>query len=89
MRPCGPLAGEARVATALRRVRRDEARHVAIARTIALDRAPGARLRDAAAAARVGVAGMVGDYGSAFEQLGVDAHLLARELARLPDGLLV
>ena len=89
LRPCRPLAREATVAAALRRIRRDEARHVAIARAIALERSPAARLREAAAVARVGLAALVADHGPALERLGVDAHSLARTLARLPDGLLV
>jgi hypothetical protein len=87
-RPGQPLAADRAVRMTLRRIHRDEARHVAAARSIALRYANRRDLRDGAAAARQSLAGLLALGGDAFETLKVDPGLLMRDVAGLPDGLL-
>jgi hypothetical protein len=87
LRPGAPLVRDAVVARVLHRIHRDEARHVAVSRRIALAMCAPPPLRDAAAAARSGLADIVDRQGEAFERLGVDMGVLVRDLARLPNGL--
>ncbi len=77
------------IAEILHRIRRDESRHVAVARRIALAHGAAPALREAAASSRFGLATIIARESSAFERLGIDAGTLTRELARLPNGLLV
>lgn len=89
LRPGGPIAADPEVASVLRRIHRDEARHVRVARRLALETGSAPAMRDAAAAARDGLADILLLARDAFEDLQVDAASLDRDIRRLPDGLLV
>lgn len=84
----GALASAPAVHGALSAVQRDEARHVALSRGLALARAEGAVLRAAAVEARDALADILMRAGAAFESLDVDTSRLIRDVRRLPDGLL-
>lgn len=84
----GPVARDRAAHALLRRIHRDEARHVRAARTIAGRHATQQDLRDSAAAARHALAGLLAVGGDAFEALAVDPDALMRDVARMPDGLL-
>lgn len=88
LRPGGPIASAPGVAAILRRIHRDEARHVRVTRALALDTGPTLAMRDAAAAARAALADTLLHADGAFEALGVDPVSLDRDMRRLPDGLL-
>jgi rubrerythrin len=70
------------------RIRRDEARHVAVTRAIVGERGGGEPLRRAGAAARQALAALLGLRGATFDRLRVDPDALMRDVARLPRGLL-
>jgi hypothetical protein len=76
------------VHSALSAIWQDEARHVAVSRTLALARADGATLRPVAHLAREALADILLLAGAAFEKLEIDPMLLARDVRRLPAGLL-
>jgi hypothetical protein len=82
------LATDRAVATLLRRIRSDEAKHVAVARAITLSAPDRASLREAGADARRSLARLIASGGEAFDRLGVDPDHLVRDVARLPNGLL-
>ena len=73
---------------ALRRIRNDETRHVAITRGIALTSNTLPQLRDVAARTRSDLAHALAHVANDFGQLGVDPVPLLARIARLPDGLL-
>jgi hypothetical protein len=73
---------------ALSAIWRDEARHVAVSRRLALARAEGTILRPLATQAREALAEILLLAGAALENLEVDPMLLARDVRRLPAGLL-
>lgn len=87
LRPGNPLASDATTATLFARIHRDEARHVRVSRQLATARLARAELDDLAAGARAALADVLMLAGGAFEALGVDARILHRDLARVPDGL--
>ncbi|MFA5966817.1 MAG: 3-oxoacyl-ACP synthase [Sphingomonas sp.] len=89
LRPGGSIAADPGVASVLRRIHRDEARHVRVARTLALETGSAPAMRDAAAAARNGLADILLLARDAFEDMQVDPASLDRDIRRLPDGLLV
>ncbi len=89
LRKGAPLSKDKTVYTTLSRIRRDEARHVALSRTLAVASGNIGRARDVGAAARESLAKIMLQEGGAFETLGVDPDALERDLNRLPDGLLV
>ena len=70
------------------RIRHDEARHVAVARSIVIEGGLAPTLRDTAAGAREALGKLIAPFGATFEALKVDADRLGRDVARLPDGLL-
>lgn len=72
----------------LRRIRDDEARHVALTRRIALTGKNIAVQRDVAARTRHDLALVLEDVAGDFEQLGADPATLLASITRLPDGLL-
>jgi hypothetical protein len=82
------LADAPIVHRALSTIWHDEARHVAVSRRLALARADGAALRPLACQAREALADILLLAGSALESLEVDPALLARDVRRLPAGLL-
>jgi len=88
LRHDGPVAADPEILSILRRIHRDEARHVRVTRGLALDHGLTVAMRDAAAAARGGLAAILRLAGDAFEALHVDPAVLDRDLSRLPDGLL-
>ncbi len=88
LRPGLSLACCPEIASMLGRIRRDEARHVALTRSIVLAHGTSARLRDFGANARTALAGVLAMEADAFEALEVDADGLVRAVSRLPDGLL-
>jgi hypothetical protein len=89
LRPAGPIACDPAVYALLSRIRRDEARHVALSRTLALATGNSADFRDACAAARRALADILMIEAGAFEILGVDPVVLENDIGTLPNGLLV
>jgi rubrerythrin len=88
LRPRGSIAADPEVASVLRRIHRDEARHVRVARKLALETGSPPAMRDAAAAARDGLANILRLASAAFEDMQIDPASLDRDIRRLPDGLL-
>jgi len=82
-----PLSKDPAVAGMLRKIARDEARHVAITRELACARADKAALSGSGAPVREALAVLLENAGDAFEALAFDPHWLRADLARLPDGL--
>ncbi|MEY2942385.1 MAG: hypothetical protein RLY97_399 [Pseudomonadota bacterium] len=89
LRRNGPLAGDPVVYHLLSRIRRDEARHVALSRSLALATGNAADLRDDCAAARRALADILMLEAGAFETLGVDPAVLESDIGTLPNGLLI
>lgn len=87
LRPKSALAGERDIARVLGHIRRDEARHVALSREIALASIAPNAARDAAGQARAGLAELLSFGSQALEQLGVDPDALGRDVRSLPPGL--
>ena len=84
----GAIASDAPTFRLLRKIRSDEAKHVAVARRAINNEVDRKALRDAAAAAREALAQLLALDGAAFEDLGVDPDRLIRDIARLPNGLI-
>lgn len=84
----GAIAGDPGVASLLIRIRRDEARHVAIARAMALGYADRPAMHLAADAARGALAAIFALASDALATLGVDADRLLGDVRRLPPGLI-
>lgn len=84
----GVLAKAPRVHATLSTIHQDEARHVAVSRSLALARADGDTLRPVAMQARESLADIMLRAGAAFERLEVDTMLLVSDIRRLPAGLL-
>ncbi len=82
-----PIAQDTLASRTLGRIRRDEARHVALSRSLVLDSGVTGRLREVAAETRVALAGVLMIEADAFEVLQVDPAKLERDVSRLPDGL--
>jgi hypothetical protein len=80
---CAPV-----VHGALSAIWRDEARHVAVSRRLALARADGALLRPLASQAREALADILLLAGTALDALEVDPMVLTRDVRRLPTSLL-
>ncbi len=83
-----PLAGDPVVRAALRRIHRDEARHVQVSRTLAMAVGITRPITDAAVEAREALANVLALASDAFEALAVDPAALDRTVRRLPNGLL-
>ena len=88
LRPGLPITADPLAHRLLSHVRRDEARHVALARKLALAGGVSAALRDDCADARCALAAVLAIETDAFEALEVDPDTLIRDVCRLPDGLL-
>lgn len=87
LRPGAALARDLGVVSVLSYIRRDETRHVAVSRSIAMAAANCRRSRDAAAEARTGLADLLTVGAPGFERLGIDPGRLDQDIRRLPDGL--
>ena len=84
----GALADAPVVHGTLSSIWRDEARHVAVSRQLALARAEAAILRPLARQAREALADILLLAGAALDALEVDPMVLARDVRRLPTSLL-
>lgn len=80
-----PISRDTAIRTMLARIRRDEARHVAISRQIA--RRSSDNIRDTGADARSALADILTVGADAFERLAVDPDQLFTDIRRLPKGL--
>jgi hypothetical protein len=80
-----PISRDTAIRTMLARIRRDEARHVAISRQIA--RRSSDNIRDTGADARSALADILTIGADAFERLAVDPDQLFTDIRRLPKGL--
>jgi hypothetical protein len=85
--PARVLTEEPTVTTIMRRIHRDEARHVRLSRRLAAELAPGEAIGAVAENARLGLVDVLALRGAAFERLGVDAAKLFAGIGRVPDGL--
>lgn len=83
-----PIASDPVARTALRRIHRDEARHVEVSRGLAMSVGVTRQITDAAVEAREALANVLALAADAFETLAVDPATLDRTLRRLPNGLL-
>ena len=83
-----PLASSGEIATILRRIHRDEARHVTIASHFALGCDAPAVLRQRAALIRDEFANVLALVAADFDSLAVDPDRLLRSVRALPTGLL-
>jgi hypothetical protein len=84
----GALARTPTIHAALSSIHRDEARHVAVSRNLALARADASSLRPIATQARRGLADVLTLAGDSFERLEVDTTVLLCDVRRLPTRLL-
>lgn len=83
-----PLSNDYHIHSTLSRIRRDEARHVAVSRALVLESGSSQCLRAVGSEARLALVRVLMLEGDAFETLGVDPAALERDIARLPDKLL-
>jgi hypothetical protein len=88
LQPGVPISRDPGVRAVLTHIRKDETRHVAVSRGIALAAADRQAVRGAAAEARGALAELLACGADAFEALGIDPDRLMRDIKRLPDGLL-
>jgi hypothetical protein len=84
----GVLSTAPAVHAALSSIHRDEARHVAVSRSLALARANGNALRPIAMQARNALADIMELADDALDRLEIDTVQLVRDIRRLPAGLL-
>jgi hypothetical protein len=82
-----PIAADYNSCSIFSYIRRDEARHVAVSRALAMASTNMRVLRDAAAAARAALANILMLEAASFEALTIDPDTLHRDISRLPDGL--
>ena len=87
LHPAGVLADVPAVAVIFRRIHRDEARHVRVARRLAAELVRRDVLEAVAARTRLELVGLLALRAAAFERVGVDAGRLLARLGRVPDGL--
>lgn len=87
LRPGTPLAGDAALAPVLRRIARDEARHVRITRELAMSRMSETNLKSAGTMVRERLGALLAEAGDAFEDLSFDPRWLQTDVARLPAAL--
>lgn len=88
LRVNGPFQNDRQTFNTLSRIRRDEARHVAVSRGLVVAAGSSQNLRTLGADARCALAGVLMLEADAFETLGIDPSALKRDLERLPDKLL-
>lgn len=82
-----PLSADAVIAPILRRIARDEARHVRITRSLVAARMSEASLKAVGSAVRDRLGALLIEAGDAFDTLSFDPRWLLTDVARLPDGL--
>jgi hypothetical protein len=87
LKPRAPLAQFANVAAVLRRIHRDESRHVVIASRFATNEGPSWRLRDRAQDIRLQLVEVLELIADDFEALAVDPAALLNAVRVLPTGL--
>jgi hypothetical protein len=87
LRPGTPLAEDATLAPVLRRIARDEARHVRITREFAIGRMSETSLQTEGSMVRERLGTLLGEAGDAFEALSFDPRWLQTDVARLPAAL--
>jgi hypothetical protein len=82
-----PLVADATVAATFARIHGDEARHVAVARRIALAYATPTLAMDVATETRRRLVRLLGERAAAFDELGVDADRLFARLGTVSAGI--
>lgn len=87
LRRPAPLAQESHVAAVFSRIRREEAGHVRLSRTLARELGSRAALDQVAEQTRHGLVEVLSHRGAAFDTLGVDPDRLFAELRHSPAGL--
>ena len=87
LRPGTPLAADGALAPVLRRIARDEARHVRATRQLAVSRMSETSLKALGSSVRERLGALLLEVGDAFDTLSFDPRWLHTDLARLPDGL--
>ncbi len=87
LHPAGVLAEAPAVAAIFRRIHRDEARHVRVARRLAAELVGKEVLAAIAQRTRLDLVALLEPRAAAFERVGVDAGRLLARLGRVPDGL--
>lgn len=87
LRPGTPLSADGAVAPVLRRIVRDEARHVRITRELAVSRMSETSLKTVGTEVRERLGALLAEASDAFDALAFDPRGLHTDVARLPDGL--
>jgi hypothetical protein len=87
LRPGTPLAADAVLAPILRRIARDEARHVRITRELAISRTSEASLKAVGTTVRERLGALLLEAADAFDALSFDPRWLQTDVARLPAAL--
>jgi hypothetical protein len=87
LHPAGILANVPAVAMIFRRIHRDEARHVRVARRLAAALVRKDVLDAVAARTRLDLVGLLAPRAAALERVQIDAGRLLARLGRVPDGL--
>ena len=87
LEPDRVLAREPEVSAILRRIHRDEGRHVRLSRRLAPELADRDAIGAVAENARLGLMDLLARRGAEFECLNVDAGRLFARIARVPIGL--
>jgi hypothetical protein len=75
------------LAPILRRIARDEARHVRITRDLAISRMSESGLKVVGSTVRERLGALLAEAGDAFEALSFDPRWLQTDVARLPAAL--
>jgi hypothetical protein len=87
LHPTGVLASVPAVAVIFRRIHRDEAGHVRVARRLAAALVRKDVLDAVAARTRLDLVGLLAPRAAALERVQIDAGRLLARLGRVPDGL--
>jgi hypothetical protein len=87
LQPGRAIAEEPAIASIFRRIHRDEAKHVRLARRIAAELCRKEVIGAVAESTRSSLVGALARRGAAFERLDIDAEHLFLRLGRVPDGL--
>lgn len=87
LRSGSAVAHDPAAARVMRHIRRDEARHVTISRSIAIAAIGRNQAREAAAQARSELADLLAFAAYAFDRVGVDPGRLSAHVRAVPNGL--